>query len=228
MKTIPMLFSAPMVKALLDGRKTQTRRTIKFPVEFCDNTGFNFQDKHGKWWACGIGFSVESTSRNFIQGKSPYQVDDLIWVRETFRLFDATDECDHFEHPCPCPATGEPIYRATQDDGESTWKPSIFMPRWASRITLKVTNVRAERLQDISEADAKAEGCNHSTSEDAIGAGWYEKPRRAFWRLWEQINGAGSWDANPFVWVIEFEVINKNIDAYLRDHGGDYMCEVYK
>ncbi len=222
MKTIPMLFSAPMVKALLDSRKTQTRRIIKFPLNFCENTGFNFQDKHGKWWACGIGFSEESTSKNFITSKSPYQVGDLIWVRETFRLFDATDECDHFDHPCSCPSSGTPIYRATYDDGESTWKPSIFMPRWANRITLKVTNVKVERLQDISEADALAEGIS-PVDDDFLKTLRIKKPSACsgFKSLWQSINGADSWNANPWVWAIEFEVINKNIDAYLKEQGGE-------
>jgi hypothetical protein len=85
------------------------------------------------------------------------------------------------------------------------WTPSIHMPRWASRITLEIVSVRVERLQDITEECAKAEGCDNSNSEAAITVGWYERPRSAFIRLWESINGADSWLSNPWVWVVEFK-----------------------
>ncbi|WP_136678644.1 hypothetical protein [Neptunomonas sp. XY-337] len=216
MKAIPMLFNAEMVNALLNGAKTQTRRPIKFPVRFSENTGFNFTNKDGKTYACGIGFSWESTCRNFIEGKSPYQVGDLIYVRETFRLFNRSDECGCSEAPCPCPPTDHPIYRATHDCSEALWKPSIHMPRWASRITLRVTNVRVERLTAISEADATAEGFDYSETEAAIAAGWYEKPRKAFRRAWESMYGEESWVDDAWIWVIDFEVIRENIDAVME------------
>lgn len=89
-------------------------------------------------------------------------------------------------------------YAATEERGGLLWRQSMFIPRWASRITLEVVSVRVERLHDISEADAMAEGITHSTMNN---------PRVEYQWLWESINGLGSWNANPWVWVIEFKVV---------------------
>lgn len=191
MKTRPILCSAPMVQALLEGRKTQTRRIVKpqpngGPQAEMINLG-------GAWglldgilsgeWCCPYG-----------------QPGDLLYVKETVGKFDGRE-----------PDAYEGRYAA---DGEEAfdgwyWKrpllPSIHMPRWASRLTLRITDVRVERLQDISEDDAYAEGVTH--------AEWGGmNAREGFRRLWESIYGTGSWDANPWVWVISFDVIQQNVD----------------
>ena len=139
---------------------------------------------------------------------SKWQKDLELWVRESFRLFDLS-ECACYDF-CNCMSYhGKPVYRATGDDGESKWTPSIHMPRWASRITLEITDVRIERLQDISEEDAIAEGPPGLKFPAPPGSYWVtvDGRRQAFRSLWESINGPGSWDANPMVWVVEFKRI---------------------
>ncbi len=196
----PIIFSAPMVRALLAGTKTQTRRIIK------DQTiGYRFSEMRPdgaylEWTGtpcCGTG--VWDVPEYSGIAKVPYgQPGDRLWVRETFGHFERNDTLK----------PGDTIYYRA--DGQcleiEPWRPSIHMPRWASRITLEVTGVRVERLQDISEADAQAEGCalecmtpTGDDSGSAIhGPGGYMA-------LWESINGPGSWDANPWVWVVEFK-----------------------
>lgn len=106
------------------------------------------------------------------------------------------------------------IHRASWDGHDMVgWKPSIHMPRWASRITLEVTGVRIERLQDISEADARAEGIEQSERTGGWLPGNCAAPEWAFRELWESINGAGSWNANPWVWVVEFRRIEQEAKA---------------
>jgi len=145
---------------------------------------------------------------------------DLIYVRETFRLFDSYDECDHADFPCPCPGNGAPIYFASCRDSESNWKPSIHMPRWASRTTLKVTRVRVERIQDISEDDAIAEGFKYTgwrpTYSDPDSGGEYSTASDKFADTWISIYG-DHWDSNGWCWVIDFEVIHQNVDSYLKN-----------
>lgn len=197
MKERPILFSASMVCAILEGRKTQTRRIIKEqPLLGCIGT-------------YGVGIP-------FVRGKNgdvrcPYGTPgDRLWVRETFCPIYPQDP--HYNG-------GRPIeydYAATYKHGDrlgdllgikKRWTPSIHMPRSASRITLEVTGVRVEQLNEISEADAVAEGCDNGKSDAAISTGWYERPKAAYRRLWEQINGIGSWNENPLVWVVEFKVL---------------------
>lgn len=188
----PILFSAPMVRAILAGTKTQTRRAVKgWPLE---------------WLSPSIGFSPEYVAMPE-NGACPYgHPGDRLWVREAF-IHEPADYCWEASVSIPCrPAST--VYRADQegDTRGAGWKPSIHMPRSLSRITLEVTGVRVERLQDISEADAQAEGCalecmtpTGDDSGSAIhGPGGYIA-------LWESINGPGSWDKNPWVWVIEFK-----------------------
>lgn len=188
-KERPILFSAPMVRAILDGRKTQTRRIVKpQPNEFIDRLhggslkkrfpykledddgnpcGIGFQDDNGNYWTCPYG-----------------QPGDVLWVRETWIA--------------PYVKTEIARYKADEPEGclPRKWKPSIFMPRWASRISLRVTSVRVERLNDISQTDAIAEGVSGVNTGDFV---------TAYSELWESINGTDSWQANPWVWVIEFE-----------------------
>ena len=160
MKERPIIFNAPMVRAILEGRKTQTRRIVK-------------------------------------QRGTP---GEILWVKETFKfnpggpIYDAAgvimDSMDD-----------ELIYRADSPNLVTKWTPSIHMPRWASRITLEITGVRVERLQDISGPDCWAEG---------IGcAGWdsekYGSVTHCYRDLWQSIHGSGAWEKNPWVWVVEFK-----------------------
>ena len=212
-KERPILFSGPMVRAILEGRKTVTRRVMKHqPHEDASVTVEKYNaavvDRHGEeqpgpevfgaWWSDGERGCV-----------CPYgQPGDRLWVRENFG--EIYDYCDHPEMPgCPSEfwhiewkyrADGE-LEMGSQDGVFTGWKPSIHMPRIASRILLEVTDVRVERLQDISDADALAEGCSHKDMRHG------DRLASVFARLWESINGAGSWGANPWVWVVEFRRI---------------------
>ena len=195
MKERPILFSAPMVSAILEGRKTQTRRVINPQPE-----GKTLQSNlDGKWLSKKFNGlllpKIEDLPIHCPYGK----IGDHLWVRETFRLYDS-DECPHADFPCGCPRNGTPLFKASHDcgDGEK-WTPSIHMPRWASRILLEITNIRVERLQDISESDCLKEGVGSPILRDC------KKPK--FMQLWESINGADSWAANPWVWVVEFKVV---------------------
>lgn len=188
MKERPILFSAPMVRAILEGRKTQTRRIIKPQPEFIGNsTAWRWDGKKGSFRGA-MGTHIEEMN---ISSYSPYGLPgDRLWVRETFMFshHDFREKTDHF------------LYRATSPGGDTDayepprWTPSIHMPRCASRIDLLVKNVRVERLQDISVEDAEAEGIKN-------GELFYFK------ELWESINGTESWLKNPWVWVVEFERI---------------------
>jgi len=188
-----ILFSAPMVRAILDGSKTQTRRVVK-PVRGFES--FNIcrpdmmADQDKVWWH-GAG-----TERVGVSQSCPYgQIGDRLWVRESF-----AKDCDGYVYKATCPWWDSLIGK----------KPSIHMPRWASRITLEITDVRVERLQAISEWDAVEEGvCETDFYDNAerkvsAGAPW-SIARLAFADLWQSINGAESWDDNPLVWVISFK-----------------------
>lgn len=209
----PILFSAPMIRAILDGRKTQTRRVLRNQApEFvkrayaCPDGRFNYVFDSGvglsdPWWA-------------------PNRVGDRLWVRETWRAPPSWNETKP-RNMIPCAVS----YDA---DGPQPGRVprkvrvSIHMPRWASRLTLTVTGVKVERLADISEADAVAEGIAEVRAPDRDGFRYFgvspfpmTKPTaaRAFAMIWESINGEGSWDANPFVAAYTFTVERKNIDA---------------
>jgi hypothetical protein len=183
MKERPILFSGPMVRAILDGSKTQTRRIIK-PKQLA------FIDEHQ-------GFREPDNAEVCPHGKPG----DRLWVRETFRTVDA---CECLE---TCHVRAHVWYEATASGYENAslnrLRPSIHMPRWASRIDLEITSIRVERLQDISEADALAEGI---LFQKLIAEPGDELGRRPpFRELWESINGCGSWATNPWVWVIDFK-----------------------
>lgn len=220
MKVKPMIFNTDMVRALLDGRKVQTRRPITFPVKYSEHTGFSFMDKLKKWWACGIGFGYEKTVKNFTDSKSPWHVGDLIYVRETFyqrgrHVMPMWPEAE----PEDAVFVGERDVRFIGDElpdngryfGDKFWRkrPSIHMPRWASRLTLKVTDVRVERVQDISEQDAVKEGVH---TDNPLHVNWASAD---FSRIWHSVY-PGSWERNDWVWVIDFEVIHRNVDDYLK------------
>ncbi len=203
MKERPMLFSDPMVRALLAGTKTQTRRVVKFarePIEHPQMAGV-MTARIGRR---DVWVNSQASHPNHISKACPYgQPGDRLWVRETFSKVDGQTH--------PWIATD---YRATYTHGDRLgdhlgikrrWTPSIHMSREASRILLEITSVRVERLQEISEADAQAEGVcgvDWGHGMDYGGKACYRKP---YQQLWESINGPGSWDANPWVWVIEFK-----------------------
>lgn len=187
MKERPILFSGPMVRALLAGTKTQTRRVVK-PSAMLGGweTGHNARGDITSRWplACGLK-----------PARCPYgQPGDRLWVREAF-----AGSIAYERHGYPLKEWGNKLwYVADGEPRSGQWtrpRPSIHMPRCLSRITLEVTGVRVERLQDISEADAIAEGIGHGDVDAAVAD---------YAALWEQINGPGSWDANPWVWVVSF------------------------
>ena len=200
MKERPILFSAPMVRAILAGTKTQTRRAITIP----QRGAFVLRDDGGGWWPyqSDDGESVICNDGNERPMNCPYDAHRL-WVRETFapRYFD----------------DGKPGYRADWDGRaadvcpEPKWKPSIFMRRHESRITLEVTDVRVERLRDISEADAIAEGVAPRLRLVADAGGDREVRDTAvdvYRDLWDSINGKRvgcAWSDNPWVWVVSFK-----------------------
>lgn len=219
MKERGIIFNADMVRAILDGRKTQTRRIVKSAPTTHNFHGWIMsstcaKDEGKACWAIGNSPLLKDPIRlNCPLGK----IGDRLWVRETW-MPDAPRDgtwsdvefygCknsplsmipERYRSPGHC------IYRAAWKGHELIgWTPSIHMPRWASRILLEITSVRVERLQSISEEDAKAEGFDNSQSDAANSIGWFEKPIRAFRRAWENIYGADGWDSNPWVWVIEF------------------------
>jgi hypothetical protein len=242
-KERPILFSGPMVRALLAGTKTQTRRVVKrqpaagATMAGCDTTG-GWCDNHDGYLGCDAGWQC------------PYgQPGERLWVRETLAIERWSREYGDapplpkdrpWKHtPDDGSIDGEdvwrwPHYRATDPapdlscersrcrvcaSGEPGphWIPSIHMPRWASRILLELVEVRAERLQDISKADAIAEGLERIAKTSDTTGGWacplldtgigmvVDDPRQAYRGLWNSINGAGSWEANPWVWCLTFE-----------------------
>jgi hypothetical protein len=213
MKERRILFSAPMVRALLDGTKTQTRRVVKdLPpweiTEICHDAGGT-----GKWMPNGPSPSGKGMAAGHWR-HCPYgRSGDRLWVRESFVAFGRWEtrysekkQRDEW-HFVDLTLETDQAYRFDGADPDArrrtgaapTWhsRPSLFMPRAASRILLDVVSVRVERLQDISHEDAECEGvkCNYS----ALGF------RDHYRHLWESINGPSSWDANPWVWVVEFK-----------------------
>jgi hypothetical protein len=201
----PILFSAETVLEILKGRKTQTRRAIK-PVPTINGVGAIFDEG--------------DRQEDFVE---PYWVfpetckygkpGDLLWVRETWGAVWPADEpvplrqCEiEYRADLPPGCTDRPgEWPADESTGPEVpkWRPSIHMPRWASRITLRITDIRVERLQDITENDAKAEGCDPVVHPDgAVDCG---TRKTTFAKLWNSINGPGAWEANPWVWAISFE-----------------------
>ncbi len=230
MKERGIIFSAPMVMALLTGKKTQTRRVVKpqpqpeQPIELWRT------DTHGMWMgvsrlATTGGVGVPETGMI----RCPYGAPgDRLWVRETWQTFDPHPDGDlqvvgaeRLSRGRRSPRVGvtnnRPIewttaYRADGElehpvDGPARWRPSIFMLRWASRITLEITAARVERVQDISEADILAEGVDVPLASRVTGTPWTDIPHLhvAWRRIWEHINGPESWDANPWVWALTFK-----------------------
>lgn len=219
MKERPILFNTAMVQAILSGRKTQTRRPVpawQQPSEtegphdqFPDSRFISIAQRDPRYGFGVFGANAEACMDNYnkdFKSLCPFgAIGDRLWVRESFRLFDASDECCCSDFPCCCPRTGSPVYRATHDDGDSKWKPSIHMPRSACRIILEITRVGVERLHDISESDAAAEGFDIPA---APGQGWKFNAKHNFKFTWDKIYQ--NWGENPWVWVVEFKVLTTN------------------
>lgn len=206
----PILFSAPMVRAILAGTKTQTRRVLRVQPFSTNDPQHAEPRARGNW----VWMAFDDRPRySFATGdfRCPYGVPgDRLWVREAFRLCAEADATP--------PRDTDAAYRvwyeadAPHQPGAGKLRPGMFMPRWASRITLEVVGVRVERLNDISEADALAEGVTPKWEPGCSGrlmeafSGFSFRPAAsAYADLWEQINGPASWDANPWVWAVEFK-----------------------
>ncbi len=233
----PILFSTEMVQAILEGRKTQTRSILKLQPDFnkaWKNLGFS-ENKFGI--KTDLEIPEIDVTGNFLGVSSPIEIDgfkatgmcipnipikihkgDILWVRESFAK-------------PPIYAFGvKYIYKAGFNESICGWKPSIHMPKEAARIFLEVSNVRVERLRDISEDDAIAEGIdkkgdlyfNYFESK-LLGKGlqkeyfYKEIPKVSFMSLWSKINGIDSWKANPWVWVYEFKIVEKPKD-FIHEH----------
>ena len=201
MKERPILFNAPMVRALLAGTKTQMRRIFKPDRMTWDANGryTTHAMRGGELSITGSGPFKPSSWLHYCPYGQPGG--DRLYVRETWA---APHAYDHLP-PRLIPQDARIHYAATEDRGGLLWRPSIHMPRWACRITLEVTGVRVEALQDIDLADALAEGISDTGAIILDSAGNEQGgPIAEYAVLWEQINGPGSWDANPWVWCISF------------------------
>jgi hypothetical protein len=182
----PIIMSTPMVRAILEGRKSQTRRICK-PQPYSD------LDSRLQPIAKGLLLDVLKNVK--------FKIGDILWVRETWNMT----------------VQGSFYYRADMDEKGDVWKPSIFMPHVACRLRLEVTNIRVEKLNDISKEDAISEGLewglhtilNRPRFKNYYGetGAWYHDPIDSYKSLWESINGKGSWNKNPWVWCISFKKI---------------------
>ena len=224
-----MIFNGEMVRAILDGRKTQTRRVMN-PQPANDISRATFPNPDVVGWWCSLRHKHGSTTAHFC----PFgAVGDRLWVRETWQaIHDSVDEFGHVEERTYAPSIpkekdrywhtvyAEHFGDENREDRGFPWRPAIHMPRWASRITLEITSVRVERLNDISEEDARAEGiidggCLNCGEPEPCGCvNPQPDATDAFAYLWQSIYGQENWDANPWVWVIEFRRIDGGDHAY--------------
>ena len=208
----PILFSTPMVQAILEGRKTMTRRIVN--MEYLNKEPYEWSVKHIDEML--FTFSNKGCAQS-VDIRNPYgQPGDKLWVRETW--------CKSAREWFFYKAGGSDIKLELLKEEGFKWKPSIHMPKAAARIWLMITDVRVERLQDISEEDAKAEGIEKITLSNEVYKcyqcdkghlginnlcedGFFDSANKSFESLWKKINGAESWNSNPWVWVIEFKRI---------------------
>lgn len=205
-KERPILFSGPMVRAILDGRKTQTRRIVK-PQPEAVSFAWRWSNKTTRvQWG-------EKLSGNALARYCPYGVaGDRLWVREAWKVASNYDDFKPSEIPESVINDGIVRYLADGDtDLDGRYRHARFMPRWASRITLEITKVRVERLQEISEEDSSAEGIAYPT----------DTAKAAYRQVWDSINGKGAWDKNPWVWVISFRRLTCGFAI-----GNDNRCAV--
>ena len=192
MKERPILFSGPMVRAILDGTKTQTRRVAKLQPRSQADIGW-----HGR--SMPFIRNPDVTRRNLA---CPFgHPGDRLWVREAWKANSTFNDLPPRDLP-----TGVKVFYLTgsgYSPSSARYRHARFMPRWASRITLEITDVRVQRLHEISEADAIAEGTREPSLVPVTGARFSE--RDVFAALWQHINGSASWNANPWVWALTFQ-----------------------
>jgi hypothetical protein len=229
----PILFSGPMIRAILreiehpGTGKTQTRRVLKPQPPRGDHYGKDimdwglsgiYQDEENrgpsKWWL-DVQTDVDDNSHEEIDVR--YAVGDRLWVREAWAPLSALTHND----PGVQALADRGFYRAdggTVDGEISRWRPGIHMPRWASRLTLTVTEVRVQRLQEVSEADAIAEGCPGKLGPNPdFPDEWDPSPAEEYRNLWDSINaGRAPWDSNPWVVAVTFDPTLDNIDGVRR------------
>lgn len=188
-KEIGVLFKPEMIQAIMEGRKTMTRRVIKPQPEEYEIDGqkmFHYSDSH-----TFIQMSMEYIDDSLFGIPCRYSVGDLMYVKEAVFELDEPD------------CIGKYLYKSMGDTADK-WQSPLFMPKKAARIWLEITDIGVERLQEISMEDCVKEGCGGS-------GGWEYSPDQQFQDLWESINGKESWESNPFVWCISFKRIpNKN------------------
>jgi hypothetical protein len=231
----PMLFSAPMVRALLDGRKRQTRRMLKLPKGFrCDDMAkidphlfAHLSESDPQRW--GDNYADDQAPMSIVS-LPPYAPGDRLWVREAWRSLDGLDPMNATQIARQCveeagyrkpwapiqyEADGQRVNWYEVDPGfgvePGRLRPSIHMARWASRLTLTVTDVRVQRLQEISAEDCAREGVEISDAE-LTNKGYMMANRIAFQRLWNSLHGPDAWDRNDWVAAISFDVNRCNID----------------
>lgn len=206
----PIIFSAPMVRALLDGRKRQTRRIIKPQPVVSDNGSWRWEGRNGGFVGAA-GTHINEGFPDSARHHARIQPGDRLWVKEThaivprtaYRMSEGVQQTlrPNDDHDAAVYAAG------WERSKPGRWRPSIHQPRWASRLTLTVTDVRVEKLQDITLTDLEAEGivpAGENLSIDEASAAWQ--------KLWDSINGAGAWNANPWVTAYSFAVHLGNID----------------
>ncbi len=213
MKERPIIFSDDSVRAILEGRKTQTRRVIKIPegiaakYEYKGDDGGNelLPKQSGHYWMNGYAMWRPKLC--------PYgKVGDRLWVRETFAYMQNLEACARAGEPCEIAYKADQPKEVSDEDLREVffWKPSIFMPKWAARTWLEITNIRVERLCEISEEDAKAEGVTpENLMTDYDDATDYQRYKYSFKNYWDSLNakrGFG-WETNNWVWVIEFQKV---------------------
>lgn len=217
----PIIFSGPMVRALLEGRKTQTRRIVRpqppydsGPIE-CGPYHPTLIDRYGEAYPGDEVFGAFSDDGTWAK-RCPYgEHGDLLYVKEAWRVAERYDDKTGSELASILGRRNVQYEEAAGDQFlgrvSGRYRHARFMPRWASRLTLRISLVRMEQVQDISESEALAEGAGNINrfDSDRFGARWFAE-------MWDSIHGPGSWKSNPFVWVIGFEVIRQNVDALLE------------
>ncbi|AHG22160.1 phage-like protein [Chania multitudinisentens RB-25] len=228
MKVHPILFNGDMVRAIIDGRKTQTRRVMKVQpsANFSPMNMALELDYTARWYTPGVvdknGYLQPAKKQIFgvADEDEGYScplgaVGDRLWVREAWQVIHSEYDEDEITYAPEIPKQQDnywhPIYEVdfkgeSREERGFPWRPSLHMPRWVSRLLLEITAVRVERLQDISEEDAKAEGAAPSTRAITPPEAIY---RVGFLNLWWSIYGEESWQANPWCWVIEFKLVEK-------------------
>lgn len=202
-KEVALTFKERMIALMLEGKKDVTRRPIKIPYgyELKDRRLYKITKGHpkkGRWGAMIVrGKDTSFPEHDLVP--APCFDGDLAWVRETWRRFNSSNECGCSEYPCGCPNNNTPLYKVSHDDGESRWHSPSVMPRNASRMTLYIANVTIERLQDITKEQAQREGFK-DVDDFAM-----------YWSSLYAQKGYG-WNNNPYVWVIEYKVVQENIE----------------